>query len=108
MSGDPTVAPTHCELRRDGAGFAIFESSGGRVMRYAHNVARVLGVPAQAVALLTVIMLRGPQTIGELRMLQADFGFRTGFNPKHHCTNSIRGRYSRKLSKLNNTSRTTE
>ncbi len=25
----------------------------------------------------------------------------TGFNPKHHCTNSIRGRYSRKLSKHN-------
>jgi len=25
----------------------------------------------------------------------------TGFNPHHHCTNSIRGRYSRKLSKHN-------
>ncbi len=25
----------------------------------------------------------------------------TGFNPKHHCTNSIRGRYSRKFSKHN-------
>ena len=25
----------------------------------------------------------------------------TGFNPKHHCTNSIRGRYSRKVSKHN-------
>jgi uncharacterized protein len=46
----------------------VVESSGGRVMRYAHNVARVLGVPAQAVALLTVIMLRGPQTVGELRL----------------------------------------
>ena len=46
----------------------VVESSGGRVMRYAHNVGRVLGVPAQAVALLTVIMLRGPQTVGELRI----------------------------------------
>ena len=46
----------------------VVESSGGRVMRYAHNVARVLNVPTQAVALLTVIMLRGPQTVGELRM----------------------------------------
>ncbi|HVO87277.1 MAG TPA: YceH family protein [Casimicrobiaceae bacterium] len=44
------------------------ESSGGRVMRYAHNVERVLNVPAQAVALLAVLMLRGPQTIGELRI----------------------------------------
>src|SRR4029077_14231153 len=28
----------------------IVETSGGRVMRYAHNVERVLGVPSQAVA----------------------------------------------------------
>lgn len=46
----------------------VVESSGGRVMRYAQNVGRVLGVPAQAVALLTVVMLRGPQTVGELRI----------------------------------------
>ncbi|MEJ7668184.1 MAG: YceH family protein [Casimicrobiaceae bacterium] len=46
----------------------IVESSGGRVMRYSHNVERVLAVPAQAVALLTALMLRGPQTVGELRI----------------------------------------
>ncbi len=46
----------------------IVESSGGRVMRYAQNFGRVLGIPAQAVALLAVIMLRGPQTVGELRL----------------------------------------
>jgi uncharacterized protein YceH (UPF0502 family) len=46
----------------------VVESSGGRVMRYAHNVQRVLQVPAQAVAILTVLMLRGPQTSGELRI----------------------------------------
>jgi uncharacterized protein len=46
----------------------IVESSGGRVMRYAHNVERVVGVPSQAVALLATMMLRGPQTIGELRI----------------------------------------
>jgi uncharacterized protein YceH (UPF0502 family) len=37
-------------------------------MRYAHNVGRVFGIPSQAVALLTVLMLRGPQTAGELRI----------------------------------------
>jgi len=37
-------------------------------MRYAHNVGRVLGIPAQAVAILTVMMLRGPQTVAELRI----------------------------------------
>jgi uncharacterized protein YceH (UPF0502 family) len=46
----------------------VVESSGGRVMRYAQNVGRVLAIPAQAVALLAVLMLRGPQTVGELRI----------------------------------------
>jgi uncharacterized protein YceH (UPF0502 family) len=44
------------------------ESSGGRVMRYAHNVGKVLGIPSQSVALLAAIMLRGAQTVGELRI----------------------------------------
>jgi uncharacterized protein YceH (UPF0502 family) len=46
----------------------VVESSGGRVMRYAHNVERVLAVPSQAVALVASLMLRGPQTVGELRI----------------------------------------
>ena len=46
----------------------VVESSGGRVMRYAHNAERVLGLPSQSVALLAVLMLRGPQTAGELRI----------------------------------------
>ena len=46
----------------------VVESSGGRVMRYAHNTERVLAIPAQAVALLAALMLRGPQTAGELRI----------------------------------------
>jgi uncharacterized protein YceH (UPF0502 family) len=46
----------------------LMESSGGRVMRYAHNVGKVLGVPPQSVALLTILFLRGPQTVGELRI----------------------------------------
>jgi len=45
----------------------IVESSGGRVMRYAHNVERVLALPSQSVALLATLMLRGAQTVGELR-----------------------------------------
>jgi len=46
----------------------VMESSGGRVTRYAHNMGRVLQLPAQSVALLTVLMLRGPQTAGEMRI----------------------------------------
>jgi uncharacterized protein len=45
----------------------IVESSGGRVMRYTHNTGRVLGLPAQSVALVATLILRGPQTAAELR-----------------------------------------
>jgi uncharacterized protein YceH (UPF0502 family) len=45
----------------------VIESSGGRVMRYAENAGRVLGLPRESVALLAVLMLRGPQTAAELR-----------------------------------------
>ncbi len=45
----------------------IIETSGGRVTRYAHNMERALRLPSQSVALLTALMLRGPQTAGELR-----------------------------------------
>ena len=46
----------------------VIETSGGRVARYSHNFERVLQIPSQAAALLTVLMLRGPQTAGELRI----------------------------------------
>ncbi len=46
----------------------VFESSGGRVARYEHNFERALGVPSQAAALLGLLLLRGPQTAGELRL----------------------------------------
>lgn len=46
----------------------VMESSGGRVMRYAHNTERVLQLPGQAVALIATLLLRGPQTVGELRI----------------------------------------
>lgn len=45
----------------------VIESSGGRVIRYAHNTERVLSVPTQSVAILSTLMLRGPQTAAELR-----------------------------------------
>ncbi|MCV2351743.1 YceH family protein [Paucibacter sp. Y2R2-4] len=42
--------------------------SGSRVVRFEHNAARGLGVPGAALAILTLLMLRGPQTTAELRM----------------------------------------
>lgn len=49
------------------AGLAV-EVSGSRVVRFEHRLEKVLAVPTQASALLTVLMLRGPQTAGELRL----------------------------------------
>ena len=46
----------------------VFETSGGRAARYEHNFQRVVGVPEQSAALLGLLMLRGPQTAGELRI----------------------------------------
>jgi uncharacterized protein YceH (UPF0502 family) len=46
----------------------IVETSGGRASRYGHNIERVLHIPTQSTALLALLMLRGPQTAGELRI----------------------------------------
>lgn len=46
----------------------VMEVSGSRVTRYEHRLEKALGLPTQASALLAVLMLRGPQTAGELRL----------------------------------------
>ena len=69
---DPVLAATEAEVqdavdelkRRS----LVIESSGSRVMRYAHNVGRVLRIPDTSVAIVATLMLRGPQTSGELRI----------------------------------------
>lgn len=70
-SRSPVMEATQAEVLQaldslKSANFVI-ESSGSRVTRYSHNLGRVLQVPSQSEALLTSLMLRGPQTAGELR-----------------------------------------
>ena len=71
-SRDPILSATEAEVQAAidhlNTLSLTVESSGGRVMRYAHNVGRVLAIPSQSVALLAAMMLRGPQTTGELRI----------------------------------------
>lgn len=71
-SRNPVVEATEAEVQAalDGlrAQTWVVESSGGRVARYAHNIERVLRIPTQSTALLATLMLRGPQTAGELRI----------------------------------------
>jgi uncharacterized protein YceH (UPF0502 family) len=71
-SRDPVIEATEAEVAaavdRLKSLTLVVESSGGRVMRYAQNAGKVLNLPPQSVALLTVLFLRGPQTAGELRI----------------------------------------
>ena len=68
----PVIEATEAEVLTavDGLKSAslLFEVSGSRVARYEHNMPRRLGLPSQSVALLAVLMLRGPQTSAELRL----------------------------------------
>ncbi|MGZ5215390.1 MAG: YceH family protein [Caldimonas sp.] len=68
---DPVLAASEGEVQAAVDALKLlslaFESSGSRVTRYEHNMGRVLALPSQSVALLAVLMLRGPQTSSELR-----------------------------------------
>ncbi|QNP49788.1 YceH family protein [Diaphorobacter aerolatus] len=46
----------------------VTEIGGARTSRWEHNFPRGVGVPDQSAALLCLLMLRGPQTAGELRI----------------------------------------
>ncbi|MEJ7138121.1 YceH family protein [Amphibiibacter pelophylacis] len=46
----------------------VVDAPGGRVPRFEHNAQRGIGVPEQSAVLLGLLMLRGPQTAGELRL----------------------------------------
>ena len=71
-SRDPIMSATESEVQAAvdslKAMSFVIESSGGRVSRFSHNFERVLQVPRQSSAILAVLMLRGPQTAGELRI----------------------------------------
>ena len=68
---DPVISATEAEVQAAADALKLlslaFESSGSRVSRYEHNLGRALGLPSQSVALLAVLLLRGPQTGSELR-----------------------------------------
>jgi uncharacterized protein YceH (UPF0502 family) len=69
---DPVMSATDAEVLAAIDGLKqlslVFEGSGSRVVKFEHNLGRVLGLPSQSVALLAVLMLRGPQTAAELRL----------------------------------------
>ena len=68
---DPVINATEGEVQAAADALKAlnlaFESSGSRVSRYEHNLGHALALPSQSVALLAVLVLRGPQTASELR-----------------------------------------
>lgn len=71
-SRDPVIEASESEVAARVANLKamslVIETSGGRTQRYSHSFERVFQVPRQSSALLAVLMLRGPQTAGELRL----------------------------------------
>lgn len=63
---EPEVQAALEELR---GRLLVLETYGasGRVLRYAQNFGKCYGLPAASVAMLAILMLRGPQTVSELR-----------------------------------------
>jgi hypothetical protein len=71
-SRDPLTNLTEAEVQEALDGLKrrslAFASSGSRVARWEHNFQRAMVVPEQSAVLLGLLMLRGPQTAGELRI----------------------------------------
>jgi hypothetical protein len=59
------VASAVASLREQGL---VHETAGGRTTKFTHNFQRGVSVYEQAAVLLGMLMLRGPQTAGELRL----------------------------------------
>ena len=68
---NPVVAYTegqvgHTVRELEGLGL-VREAWGARVAKYEHQAGRALGLQSKGLALMCALMLRGPQTLGELR-----------------------------------------
>lgn len=64
---DNTVHETLEGLRRRNLVTLVFPAPGARTERYKHEVQTVLGWQPRERAIMTELLLRGPQTVGELR-----------------------------------------
>lgn len=65
--GAETVESALDGLRQKGLARVIHAGGGSRVAKYRHTLDEVLGLDERELALVAVLLLRGPQTVGELR-----------------------------------------
>lgn len=72
-SRDPVMSASESEIQASleelRSRVLVLETYGasGRVLRYTQNFGKVYGLPVASVALLAILMLRGAQTVSELR-----------------------------------------
>ena len=64
---EPTTESAVRSLKQKGLTRFVHPSHGRSVRRYEHLLGDVLGVDQAQLAILAVLMLRGPQTVGEIR-----------------------------------------
>jgi uncharacterized protein YceH (UPF0502 family)/alkylhydroperoxidase family enzyme len=64
---EPTVAAALDALREKGVARLVHPGGGSRVTKYRHVLDERLGLDARELALVCVLLLRGPQTLNELR-----------------------------------------
>ena len=90
--GEDTVSQALTLLRNKGLGVRI-TGAGHRVEKHGHTLGEKLNLGRREMALLCVLMLRGPQTVGELRgrtERMHDFG---DLEEVERCLEALAARY---------------
>ena len=64
---DQAAVKRALETLRDKKLAFVFEGAASRVIKFGHKFAETLGLSGPEVAVLCVLLLRGPQTVGEIR-----------------------------------------
>jgi uncharacterized protein YceH (UPF0502 family) len=64
---EATVEAAVTSIKTKGLARFVHPSHGRSALRYAHSLDEALGLAPPQLALVAVLMLRGPQTLGELR-----------------------------------------
>lgn len=93
---EATVAQAVESLREKNLAY-VFYGSTSRVPKYKHVMPEVMHLSPQELALISVLMLRGPQTLGELRDRAARFCAFSGLEEVEATLNSLASRDSEPL-----------
>jgi uncharacterized protein len=93
---EATVAEALTLLRHKGLAMRI-SGAGHRVEKFGHSLGEKLNLGRRETSLLCVLMLRGPQTLGELRTRTERMHDFTGMDEVEHCLQTLAARDSEPL-----------